>query len=134
VNNSLFVMHVVTPSRMFEREIRYVRLRDETGFFGIMKGHIDFLTVLLPSLGYYIDANSREVFLAVDGGIFTIRDGKATLTAREVFESDNAEDLAEIIDGALTKRKKSEESFAGMLEGIERSFMEKTIELVRGRT
>lgn len=126
-------MHIVTPSGMSGREIRYIRLQDESGFFGIMKGHIDFLTVLQPSLGYYIDIKDREVFLAVDGGIFTIRDGKATLTAREAFESDNAEDLAKIIDGAVAKRKKTEVSFTGMIKGIERSFIEKTIELIRGR-
>lgn len=115
-----------------EKEITYIRLKDGTGFFGILKGHTNFLTALVPSLCYYTDVNGREVFLAVDEGIVSVREGTVTITSKEVFESDNAEKLAEIIETTLTKRDESEIAFRGMFEGIERSFMEKTIKLVKG--
>jgi len=92
-----------------------------------MKGHINFLTVLVPSLAYYTDSNGKETFLAVDGGVLQVRKGSVFLTSREVFESDNAEKLAEIIENTMLKREKSESAFFKMLEGIERSFIEKTI-------
>ena len=116
---------------MFERDIRYIRLKDEKGFFGIMKGHIDFLTVLVPSLCYYIDTNTKEIFLAVDGGILSVRGETVSLTSKQVFESEDSEKLAEIIENTIWKREESEKTFLKMLEGIERSFMEKTIEFIR---
>ncbi len=127
-----FRLNIVTPIGIFDRDITHIRLRDESGYFGVMKGHIDFLTVLVPSLGYYRDTGGREFFLAVDAGIFSVRQGTATLAAREVFESEDAEKLAGIIENTFLTRKESEESVRRMLGDIEKSFMEKTIELLRG--
>lgn len=131
MSNTSFRLNIVTPTKMFERDIRYIRLKDETGFFGIMKGHIDFLTVLVPSLCYYIATNTKEIFLAVDGGILSVRGETVSLTSKQVFESEDSEKLAEIIENTIWKREESEKTFLKMLEGIERSFMEKTIEFIR---
>ena len=127
-----FRLNIVTPTGIFARDISHIRLRDESGYFGIMKGHIDFLTVLVPSLCYYRDINDREFFLAVDAGIFSVRQGVATLSTREVFESEDPERLSEIIENTFLKKRKSEASLREMLGDIEKSFMEKTIELLRG--
>ncbi|MCF6152540.1 MAG: F0F1 ATP synthase subunit epsilon [Candidatus Kuenenia stuttgartiensis] len=132
MSNSSFKLNIVTPTKIMEKNITYIRLKDETGFFGILKGHTNFLTVMVPSLCYYTDVNGKEVFLAVDEGIVSVREGIVTITSREVFENDNAEELAEIIETNLAKRDKSEMAFREMFEGIERSFMEKTIKLVKG--
>jgi F-type H+-transporting ATPase subunit epsilon len=132
MNDSLFTLRIVTPPKTAEKRIKAIRLKDETGFFGIMKGHINFVTALVPSLCYYLDENDRELFLAVDGGIVSIKEGIMTITSREIFESDDAEKLAEIIENTMVKKDSSERSFLNMIKGIERSFMEKTLESVRG--
>ena len=134
MNGPVFILNIVTPSGIMEREIQTLRLADETGFFGILKGHTDFLTVLQPSLGYYIDTEGKETFLAVDGGILTIRKGAVTLTTRELFESPDADKLAMLMKQAIQKREKNERSFYSMLQGIEKSFIEKTVSLGRDRT
>jgi F-type H+-transporting ATPase subunit epsilon len=131
MNDASFRLTVVTPTKIIERDITHIRLRDDTGYFGIMRGHIDFLTALAPSLGYYRDASGNETFLAVDGGILSVRGGNITLTSREVYESDDAERLADIIESAVAKRRESERSFISMLESIERSFIEKAAEVTR---
>jgi len=129
--NSFFRLNVITPLKIFERDIKYIRLKDETGFFGIMKNHTDFLTVLVPSLGYYTDTNGSEVFLAVDGGILSVRGGVVTLASREVFESKDAEKLSEFIENTILKRDRTEMAFLEMLKGIEKTFIEKSIEFER---
>ena len=133
MSNSFFRLHIVTPLKIFEREVQYIRLKDETGFFGIMKGHRDFLTILVSSLCYYTDINGREIFLAADGGILSVRGGFVTLTSKEVFESENVEKLAEIIENTFLKRGKTEQTFLEMLKGIEKAFIEKTVEFERGK-
>ena len=134
MNGPVFILNIVTPSVIMERKIQALRLADETGSFGILKGHTDFLTVLQPSLGYYIDADGKETFLAVDGGILTIRKGAVTLTTRELFESQDADKLATLMKQSMQKREKNEQSFYSMLQGIEKSFIEKTVSLGRDRT
>jgi F-type H+-transporting ATPase subunit epsilon len=132
MSDSLFTLKIVTPPKITEKRIKALRLKDGSGFFGIMKGHINFATALEPSLCYYLDENGREVFLAVDGGIASIKGGMVTITSRAIFESDDAEKLAEIIDNTMVKKDASELSFLNMIKGIERSFMEKTLESLRG--
>jgi F-type H+-transporting ATPase subunit epsilon len=131
MSGSSFRLKIVTPARIFSRDITHLRLKDESGFFGIMKGHIDFLTVLVPSLCYYLDENGTEMFLAVDEGIFSIRGGVATLTSREIFESGDAEKLAELIESSFQERKKSEAGLREMLGNIEKAFIEKTAAFLR---
>jgi F-type H+-transporting ATPase subunit epsilon len=132
MSDSLFTLKIVTPPKITEKRIKALRLKDGSGFFGIMKGHINFATALEPSLCYYVDENDREVFLAVDGGIASIKGGTVTITSRAIFESDDAEKLAEIIGNTMVKKDASELSFLNMIKGIERSFMEKTLESLRG--
>jgi F-type H+-transporting ATPase subunit epsilon len=131
MSNPSFRLTIVTPTAIVEREISHIRLRDQTGYFGIMKGHIDLLSVLEPSLCYYSDAVGKETFLAVDGGILSVRDGNVTLTSREIYEGDDAERLAEIIEDAAAKRKQSESALISLFEGIERSFIEKAAAVTR---
>jgi len=132
MSDSLFTLKIVTPQKITEKRVKTIRLKDISGFFGIMKRHINFVTAIEPSLCYYLDENDREVFLAVDGGIISIKGGMVTITSREIFESEDAEKLAEIIENTMVKRDASEQSFLNMIKGIERSFMEKTLESVRG--
>ena len=131
MDNPAFRLNIVTPTCMFSREVTHIRLRDESGFFGIMKGHINFLTVLVPSLCYYRDENGAEVFLAVDEGIFSVQGGVATLTSKEVFESADPETLAEHIESSFQQRKKSEAGLREMLGNIEKSFIEKMVVFLR---
>ena len=50
MNGASFPLRVITPQHLFEREASYLRLRDRTGFFGIMRGHTTFLTLLVTAL------------------------------------------------------------------------------------
>jgi F-type H+-transporting ATPase subunit epsilon len=133
VTASSFRFRIVTPLKTTEKDVHHIRLKDGTGFFGIMKGHTDFLTVLEPSLCYYSDAGGEEFFLAVDGGILSIREEVVSLTSREVYESGDAGQLAAIIESTVMKRDESETGLRGMLEGIERAFLEKSIAFIKRR-
>lgn len=62
----------------------------------------------------------------MDSGIFRVREGRATLTSREVFEGDDARSLAEAIENAHSRRDAAESAFSKTVEGIERAFLEKT--------
>ena len=131
MSGSSFKLNIVTPAGIFSRDITHLRLKDESGSFGIMKGHIDFLTVLVPSLCYYRDENGKEMFLAVDEGIFRVRGGVATLTSREIFESEDAGKLAELMESTFEQRRKTEAGLREMLGNIEKSFIEKTAAFLR---
>jgi F-type H+-transporting ATPase subunit epsilon len=68
---------VTTPMAVIldRDDIQYVRAEDETGAFGILEGHADFMTVLSISVIAFRDNAGTEHFVAVRGGVMTVRDG-----------------------------------------------------------
>ncbi len=134
MSDALFRLEIVTPAAMFARAASQVRLRDESGFFGVMAGHTDFLTVLVPCLGYYRDERGKEVFLAIDAGIFSVKGGVATLTSREVFESPDPQALAVLIETTFEERRKTEAALREMLGNIEKSFVERMAAFLKEAT
>jgi F-type H+-transporting ATPase subunit epsilon len=56
-------------------DVRHVRAEDETGAFGILPGHADFITVLAVSVITWRNHDGEEHHVAVRGGVLTVRDG-----------------------------------------------------------
>ncbi len=131
MNEAAFNITIVTLTRQTEKQVTYLRLKDESGYFGIMKNHADFLTIIEPSLGFYRSINEKEFFIALDGGILVIKSGRVTINTREIFESEDPEKLSRIINETIVKRRESEASFRNILSGIEDAFIKKTMELKR---
>ena len=129
---AVFPLRIITPLAVLDREVRSLRLRDRTGYFGIQRGHGDFLTLLVPALGSYRTREGGEVFLAVEGGLLRVEGGRATLASQEVFEGPDAGALARSIDETRGRRRETERIYSRMVEGLEREFMEKTLVFLRG--
>lgn len=128
-----FEVEIITPLQTFTRQVRYIRLEDETGYFGVMRGHMDFVTVLQPAVGYYYDVEGREVFLAVEGGVLLVRGGKVILTSRKVYESTEPEKLVQIVEESISLKEQTEAAYASLVRGLERAFLEKSVEMERSK-
>ena len=57
--------------------VAHVRAEDETGAFGILPGHADFVTALTPSVVSWRDADGREGHCAVRGGVLLAKRWRA---------------------------------------------------------
>ncbi len=68
---------VATPTSVIEDldGIAHLRAEDETGAFGILPGHADFVTVLPVSVVTWRGEDGREGFVVVRGGVLTMREG-----------------------------------------------------------
>jgi len=68
---------VTTPAAVFldESTVSYVRAEDETGAFGILDGHADFITVLSISVITYRKNVNEEHYVVVRGGVLSVRNG-----------------------------------------------------------
>ena len=56
-------------------DVAHLRAEDETGAFGILPGHADFLTALAVSVVSWRDERAAEHHVAVRGGMLEVRDG-----------------------------------------------------------
>lgn len=74
--------------------VAQVRAEDPTGGFGIRPGHADFLTALVPSVVIWRDADGRDRYCAVRGGVLTVTGGRqVTVATREAVPGDDLEAL-----------------------------------------
>ncbi len=75
-------------------DVRYVGAEDETGAFGILRGHADFLTVLTVSVVTWRNERGSEHYVAVRGGVLVVEKGGAVRVAtREAVAGDDLIEL-----------------------------------------
>ncbi|MGD8417762.1 MAG: F0F1 ATP synthase subunit epsilon [Pseudomonadales bacterium] len=91
---------VTTPTAVVvdAPDVRYLRAEDETGAFGILPGHADFLTVLAISVITWRNAGGDDHHVAVRGGVLTVRDGQdVDVATREAVGEDTLERLGDAV-------------------------------------
>jgi F-type H+-transporting ATPase subunit epsilon len=100
---------VSTPTAIVAEvdNVRHIRAEDETGAFGIMPGHADFLTVLPISVVTWDYGGASEGFVLVRGGVLTVHDGTLVeIAARGAFGRD---DLASLGRDAIRALEQADE-------------------------
>ncbi len=79
-------------------DIVAVRAEDESGSFGILPGHTDLLTVLVPSVLAWRHAGGRPGFCAVRRGVLTVRGGREVAVAtRQAIPGDDFDELEGVV-------------------------------------
>lgn len=83
---------VATPLAIIveTEDVVHVRAEDETGAFGILTGHADFLTALIVSVVTWRDGQGTDHHVAVRGGMLEVRDGHMiAIATREAVADDD---------------------------------------------
>lgn len=91
---------VTTPAAVIvdANTVRHVRAEDETGAFGILPGHADFITALALSVITWRNSADEEHHVAVRGGVLTVRDGNLVEVAtREAVGEDTLRRLGRAV-------------------------------------
>ena len=87
---------VSTPvaTALHTTEARHVRAQDASGAFGIWPGHADFLTALSISVLTWRDGRGDEHYIAVRGGMLSVRGGDTvTVATTEAIAGDDLHQL-----------------------------------------
>ncbi|MFP3182428.1 MAG: F0F1 ATP synthase subunit epsilon [Paraburkholderia sp.] len=98
---------IATPAAVLvdSTEVVALRAEDETGSFGILPGHADFLTVLVPCVIRWHGAGQAPHFCAVEGGVLRVADGHSvTIACRDGIRGDTLVALQAGIEAARAKR------------------------------
>ena len=104
-------LSVTTPLAIVAaaEEVVQLRAEDETGAFGILPGHADFVTALSLSVVTWRDRAGAEHHVAVQGGMLEVRGGKAiTIATREAVADDDLRRLETEVLASFRKRREEE--------------------------
>ncbi len=95
--------------------IAHLRAEDDTGAFGILPGHADFLTALAVSVVSWRDKAGAEHFLAVRGGMLAVEGGEAIsiATPEAVVGADLHRLEADVLAGFRRRLAEEEEARTG---------------------
>jgi F-type H+-transporting ATPase subunit epsilon len=103
---------VTTPlSVVVDEDVRHVRAEDETGAFGILPGHTDFITTLDISVITWRDHSEGEHHIAVRGGVLAVRDGNLVeVASREAVGEDTLRQLGRAVLDRFREETQAEEA------------------------
>jgi len=91
-------------------DIRHVRAEDETGAFGILAGHADFITTLAISVITWRNHAEEEHHVAVRGGVLTVQGGALVEVAtRQAVGEDTLAKLGRAVLATLREEAAAEE-------------------------
>ena len=81
------IIEIITPDRkVYEGEIRSVRVPGKKGSFQVLKDHAPIISTLEKGNVYIIDkADSKHVF-EIDGGVIEVRMNKIILLSESVSQ------------------------------------------------
>jgi F-type H+-transporting ATPase subunit epsilon len=102
---------ITTPTAVVadEPNVGSVRAEDETGSFGILRGHADFLTVLSVSVVAWRRPDERERYCAVRRGVLRVNGGsKVAIATREAIIGDDLDHLEQVVVGELRSTLETE--------------------------
>jgi len=91
---------ITTPTAVVvdEHDVSAVRAEDESGSFGILDGHAEFLTALAISVVSWRRADGRQRFCAVRRGVLSVVDGaEVAIATREAIVGDELDRLERVV-------------------------------------
>ncbi|MCF8534394.1 MAG: F0F1 ATP synthase subunit epsilon [Reyranella sp.] len=91
---------ITTPTRVVidDPEVTALRAEDESGGFGILDGHADFLTALTVSVVSWRIADGRQRFCAVRRGVLSATGGReVAIATRHALVDDDLDHLEQVV-------------------------------------
>lgn len=87
---------ITTPSKVLvdDTDVISVRAEDQSGSFGILNGHADFLTALTVSVVSWRPIKGAELFCVVRRGVLSVSNGNlVAIATREALVGDDLDRL-----------------------------------------
>jgi len=109
--NGTLHLTVTTPAQVLAESdnVVAVRVEDPSGSFGVLPGHADLLTVLIPSVVRWRTADGAARFCAVRGGVFTVSAGRNVAVAcREGVVGDSLDDLEAKVRAVRARQREAD--------------------------
>lgn len=122
-------LKVLLPSQvLMDEKVNKIIAEGGEGYFGLLPGHIDFMTALVPGLLMIYLESGHEELLAVDQGILVKRGQDVWISTRNAIRNadlGSAKNLIEEQFKTLDERERMARSATAKLEAdIIRRFME----------
>lgn len=91
------------------KDVAHLGAEDDSGAFGILRGHADFLTALTLSVVSWRDHDGATHYVAVRGGMLEVRGGDTiTIATREAVAGDDLQRLETEVLASFQRRSEED--------------------------
>lgn len=122
---------LVPQGALFRGTVRQVVAQGIGGSRGYLPRHIDFVTVLVPSILSASLEDGSERFFAVQGGVLVKKGEQVTVTTRHAVMTDALESLPRMIDELFAQEEEMERRSRRVLYQLESHLMKELLEWIR---
>jgi len=126
------ILTVLLPEgQLFQGRVQKVVAVGAGGSRGYLPRHIDFVTVLTPSILSAMLEDGSERFFAVHGGVLVKKGEQVTVTTRHAIMSHDLEELPARIEEVFAAEEEQERHARRVLFQLESHLMRELLEWVR---
>ena len=124
-------LKIITPQKfVYDGEVEELVAPGELGEFGILPGHVPFLSVLFPGRLRLISGD-REDVLIIHGGLADVKDNTVSILTDRSEKPEDVDILAAKKDAEILQRQLDENSSDGDL--LQRAELDKQLRIARAR-
>ncbi len=99
------------------------------GFFCLLPGHVDFVTVMVPGIFFALTDKEREFYIAVNEGILIKTKDQVTLSTRSAIKGDNLGSLKKQVEENFIKINEQERGARNALQKLEADFVRRFLDI-----
>lgn len=117
-------LEVITPMAVcVDRPVRRIVAEGPDGRFGMWRGHIDFISALVPSILLYETEDGAERFVAVNSGTLVKCGDEVRVAVRGAVEGDDLGELRERVEAEFRQHDEEERDARAALARLEASMV-----------
>ncbi len=131
VNGFTLLLQGATESETLRDVLSFVA-EDNSGSFGLMKGHAHFITTLVFGLARIRFVDGRNEYLALPGAVAHFANDQLTLSGRRYLRSDDYQEISQALRQELIEEELALVSFKQSLEQMEQAMMLRLWRIGRG--
>lgn len=118
---------------LIDEEVTKVIAQGPTGSFALLPRHIDFVSMLVPSVLIYARADGAEHFLGIDEGILIKHGADVRVSTRKALRGDDLSALREAVREDIVELDEHERAARSALARLEAGVIRRFVELQRTR-
>ena len=109
---------MVPDGVVVQTRISALSAANASGRFGLLPRRQKFLTLLVPCVLSFREADGRERYAAADGGALLMTKGRVSIVTREAVVADRLDEVADAAESMLEARRKHEETARAEFAGL----------------
>lgn len=123
-------LEVITPTTIcIDRPVRRIVAEAPEGHFGMLPGHVDFVSELVPGILLYETMEGSERFVAVNSGTLVKCGEEVRVAVRGAVEGDDLSELRARVEVDFRQRDEDERDARAALARLEASMIRRFREL-----